>query len=40
MPAIRTMTLEEKVGQLIMVEQQGLKSVADISKYFLASVLW
>jgi len=37
---MRTMTLEEKIGQLMMVEQSALKSVADISQYFLGSVLW
>jgi len=33
------MTLEEKIGQMTQAEQSGLKSVDDIEKYFLGSLL-
>lgn len=33
------MTLEEKIGQMIQAEQNGLKDVTDIEKYFVGSLL-
>ncbi len=33
------MTLEEKIGQMIQSDQEHLKDIADIEKYFLGSVL-
>ena len=33
------LTLEEKIGQMTQAEQSGLKSVDDIEKYFLGSLL-
>ncbi len=36
---LSTMTLDEKIGQMTQVEQDQLKDVADIRKYFLGSLL-
>src|SRR5262249_17474532 len=33
------MTLEEKIGQMTQAEQDALKDITDIEKYFLGSVL-
>src|SRR5207247_6066366 len=33
------MTLEEKIGQMVQAEQNALKDVADVEKYFLGSIL-
>jgi beta-glucosidase len=36
---LATMTLDEKIGQMTQAEQNALKDVADIEKYFLGSLL-
>jgi beta-glucosidase len=36
---LATMTLEEKIGQMTQAEQNALKDVGDIEKYFLGSLL-
>ena len=36
---LQTMTLEEKIGQMTQAEQNALKDVTDIEKYFLGSLL-
>jgi len=38
-PILARMTLEEKVGQMMQPDQEHLKDVADVEKYFLGSLL-
>ncbi|MBZ5622294.1 MAG: glycoside hydrolase family 3 C-terminal domain-containing protein [Acidobacteriia bacterium] len=38
-PLLAQMTLEEKIGQMTQPEQDGMKDLSDIEKYFVGSVL-